>query len=834
MGEKRRRETGIPRIVCKAADRRFDRLLKEDSLEELLTNIRQKLRLAPDSSLKLVRVAADGQSVDLEDEDDFDALYNLAHTTATPVEINITADDVAETTSTPAERSKNGEPPKKRQRVSKPKQVSNSTPSAQPLQTKAKAGKKAAAPPEDDTSPTAAVRSSPDPGSSKAQDPPPAGAIDKSAKSNDLSDAIGARPEAADSEDEPLASPKVTRAPGPSKVTTVKQSAVLEKTITTKQAAKTTLKDSEPAVASDEEESPVEHRESPHPPTVSSGPITAKRRGRKSTSDKPFKMIKTKAKPQTPEQLLKKMANLKKLGIKLLKRQEALAAKRDRSTQSQAVQSTTEAGALPVNGTTPNPQSPSRDVPTSSMPIDVTQGNEVPSPAGKTPDDSLLDEGAVPVAVVEVPPVLEEDDHNAAVTATAPETTRLQLPSELDSQVPVPAVVAEEHAPIIQSRGSLVNFRRLAESSSEDEDDSDDEQRRRPRLNAPPAILTASAIIRKSSTAPAPNSVGSSPSSARRLSEASVTKALLEPTQSEHASPQQTPSPREEANDDPIESEHEEENAADQQPAVPSSPISQFPPSTPRKRSGVVANMKDRTGISPTKRSSQEAKGSSQADMPPPSSMPTKQPSQDRQEHDSHNVSLAQWSTLDSAVPSSPSPSSYLDELHSEGHADIDMSSQNPLFLNSETQLVYPYSQYDNVLKAAATAPKEDGESSDDSESDAEKDDGAPSREASLVPARLAHQNRARMSLGSTPRQKSYVALSTLANSAMRAPPSFTPRPVATPARMMSSQGAKRQVDYGYEDEEQEDEESSNSEREEANAHIPKGRRAGMMGKAKR
>lgn len=84
MGEKRRRETGIPRIVCKAADRRFDRLLKgwltlaqrrdyltlfppEDSLEELLTNIRQKLRLAPDSSLKLVRVAADGQSVDLED-----------------------------------------------------------------------------------------------------------------------------------------------------------------------------------------------------------------------------------------------------------------------------------------------------------------------------------------------------------------------------------------------------------------------------------------------------------------------------------------------------------------------------------------------------------------------------------------------------------------------------------------------------------------------------------------------------------------------------------------------------------------------------------------------
>ncbi|THH26914.1 hypothetical protein EUX98_g7274 [Antrodiella citrinella] len=58
-------------------DRRFDRLLRESSLDEMKTALRKKLKVSSDSNIRLAQLR-DGVKIDLDDEDDFDALYVLA------------------------------------------------------------------------------------------------------------------------------------------------------------------------------------------------------------------------------------------------------------------------------------------------------------------------------------------------------------------------------------------------------------------------------------------------------------------------------------------------------------------------------------------------------------------------------------------------------------------------------------------------------------------------------------------------------------------------------------------------------------------------------------
>ncbi|KIL68828.1 hypothetical protein M378DRAFT_157961 [Amanita muscaria Koide BX008] len=67
-----------PRITFHAQDRTFDRLLKESSLSELKKTVRTKLGLKSGSAIQLAQLR-DWKSIDLEDEDDFDAFHSVAH-----------------------------------------------------------------------------------------------------------------------------------------------------------------------------------------------------------------------------------------------------------------------------------------------------------------------------------------------------------------------------------------------------------------------------------------------------------------------------------------------------------------------------------------------------------------------------------------------------------------------------------------------------------------------------------------------------------------------------------------------------------------------------------
>ncbi|KAK2463171.1 hypothetical protein APHAL10511_004826 [Amanita phalloides] len=75
---KRLRDVDYPRITFLTPDRTFDRLLKETSLHDLKQTVIRKLDLPSDSVISLAQIR-DDRTVDLEDEDDFEAFYTVAY-----------------------------------------------------------------------------------------------------------------------------------------------------------------------------------------------------------------------------------------------------------------------------------------------------------------------------------------------------------------------------------------------------------------------------------------------------------------------------------------------------------------------------------------------------------------------------------------------------------------------------------------------------------------------------------------------------------------------------------------------------------------------------------
>ncbi|KAJ3515306.1 hypothetical protein NLJ89_g1850 [Agrocybe chaxingu] len=79
---KRKRDTEeLPRISYDAATRTFDRLFKEDSLEGMKGVVRRKLGVSDDVPVYLSQIR-EGKSVDLEDDDDFEAFQSAAYSTS--------------------------------------------------------------------------------------------------------------------------------------------------------------------------------------------------------------------------------------------------------------------------------------------------------------------------------------------------------------------------------------------------------------------------------------------------------------------------------------------------------------------------------------------------------------------------------------------------------------------------------------------------------------------------------------------------------------------------------------------------------------------------------
>ncbi|KAF5380539.1 hypothetical protein D9615_004537 [Tricholomella constricta] len=77
---KRKRDADYPRISYHTSTRTFDRLFKEESLAEMKEVARRKLGLSSTTPISFVQLRED-KTVDLEDDDDFDAFYSLAHST---------------------------------------------------------------------------------------------------------------------------------------------------------------------------------------------------------------------------------------------------------------------------------------------------------------------------------------------------------------------------------------------------------------------------------------------------------------------------------------------------------------------------------------------------------------------------------------------------------------------------------------------------------------------------------------------------------------------------------------------------------------------------------
>ncbi|KAL0956448.1 hypothetical protein HGRIS_002596 [Hohenbuehelia grisea] len=102
--KKRKRETDTPRITYSAGGRTFERLFKEESLEETKDVVRRKLGLGPGATIGLAQFR-DGTSIDLEDEDDFEAFYAHAHTTQS-VHVTVSSEQgsawIAQSSATPA------------------------------------------------------------------------------------------------------------------------------------------------------------------------------------------------------------------------------------------------------------------------------------------------------------------------------------------------------------------------------------------------------------------------------------------------------------------------------------------------------------------------------------------------------------------------------------------------------------------------------------------------------------------------------------------------------------------------------------------------------------
>ncbi|KAG1788047.1 uncharacterized protein HD556DRAFT_1406027 [Suillus plorans] len=71
-GKRKREDEQLPSVTYLVGDRSFDRLFKEQSLEEIQTVVRRKLQLPSNSTVKLKQLRGD-KVIDLDDDDDFDA-----------------------------------------------------------------------------------------------------------------------------------------------------------------------------------------------------------------------------------------------------------------------------------------------------------------------------------------------------------------------------------------------------------------------------------------------------------------------------------------------------------------------------------------------------------------------------------------------------------------------------------------------------------------------------------------------------------------------------------------------------------------------------------------
>ncbi|KAJ4001546.1 hypothetical protein F5050DRAFT_1326762 [Lentinula boryana] len=90
---KRKRETNAPRITYYTANRTFDRLFKEESLDETRDVVRRKLGLPDSSNIRLAQIRGE-HTVDLEDDDDFDAFYAIAHSKMA-IEVQVSIGDMS-------------------------------------------------------------------------------------------------------------------------------------------------------------------------------------------------------------------------------------------------------------------------------------------------------------------------------------------------------------------------------------------------------------------------------------------------------------------------------------------------------------------------------------------------------------------------------------------------------------------------------------------------------------------------------------------------------------------------------------------------------------------
>ncbi|KAF8806467.1 hypothetical protein BYT27DRAFT_7191026 [Phlegmacium glaucopus] len=80
ISKKRKRDVDYPRITYEATTKVFDRLFKEESLEEMKNVVRKKLGLSSSLPVHLCQLR-DGKAVVLEDDDDFDAFYASVNST---------------------------------------------------------------------------------------------------------------------------------------------------------------------------------------------------------------------------------------------------------------------------------------------------------------------------------------------------------------------------------------------------------------------------------------------------------------------------------------------------------------------------------------------------------------------------------------------------------------------------------------------------------------------------------------------------------------------------------------------------------------------------------
>ncbi|KDQ57776.1 hypothetical protein JAAARDRAFT_275314 [Jaapia argillacea MUCL 33604] len=90
-GKKRNLAQDPPRITYHTPDRIFERLFKENSLDELKTTARRKLGLSADHPIQLSQLR-DEKTIELEDDDDFDAFRVFSKSTSS-MQIRVTIAD---------------------------------------------------------------------------------------------------------------------------------------------------------------------------------------------------------------------------------------------------------------------------------------------------------------------------------------------------------------------------------------------------------------------------------------------------------------------------------------------------------------------------------------------------------------------------------------------------------------------------------------------------------------------------------------------------------------------------------------------------------------------